>query len=114
MRQSLPFPRRDAPLPESPAAIRPRWFEGVALVSAVALLGLVPSLKAQEQGALQVAARVVSVEPVQVALEQALDPAVQPVTTALAQITRDVVLPDDSTQEVREPREIVTIAFVRN
>lgn len=114
MRQSLPSPRRAAPLPEPHAATRPRWFEGVALVTAVAFLGPIPSLQAQKQGALQVSATVVSVEPSQVALKQALDPSVRPGEASLVQITRDVVLAEDSTEKVRRPREVVTIEFVRN
>ena len=114
MRQSLPSPRRDAPLPEPRAATCTRRFEGAVLVVAVALLGPISPAQAQKQGALQVSATVISVEPSQVALKQALDPSVQPGEASLVQITRDVVLAEDSTQEVRKPREVVTIAFVRN
>jgi hypothetical protein len=88
----------------------------MALVTAVALFGSVPSAQAQKQGALQVSATVVSVEPMQVALKQALDPAVRPGAGAasLVQISRTVVLAEDSSRKVRKPREVVTIAFVRN
>ena len=114
MRQSLPYPRRDAPLPEPRAATRPRWIEGLALVTAVALLGPIPSLQAQKQGALQVSANVVSIEPMQLALNQALDPSVQPGEASLVEITRTVMLAEDSTRKVQKPQEVVTIAFVRN
>ena len=114
MRQSLPSPRRDAPLPELRAATSPAWLGGAALLAALTLLGPAPYAQAQGQGALQASATVVSVEPSQVALKQALDPSVQPGEASLVQITHYVVLAEDSTQEVRKPREVVTIAFVRN
>jgi hypothetical protein len=61
-----------------------------------------------------VSARVVSVEPVQLALKEALDPAARPGTASLVQITRRVVLAEDSIRKVRKPHAVVTIAFVRN
>ncbi|HSE66229.1 MAG TPA: hypothetical protein VLB12_04530 [Gemmatimonadales bacterium] len=87
---------------------------GVVLVVAMALCGFVPAAQAQKQGALQVSARVVSVEPVQVALREALDPAFQPEAASLVEITRTVTMAEDSTRKVRKPQAVVTIAFVRN
>jgi len=57
---------------------------------------------------------VVSIEPMQLALNQALDPSVQPGEGSLVEITRTVMLAEDSTRTVRKPQEVVTIAFVRN
>jgi hypothetical protein len=114
MCQSLPSRLRDAPLPEPRAATSRCWLGGVALVAALTLLVPVPAAQAQKQGALQVSARVVSVEPVQLALREALDPAVRPGAASLVQITRSVVLAEDSIRKVRKPHAVVTIAFVRN
>jgi hypothetical protein len=113
MRQSLPSRLRDAPLPESRSATSPCWLGGVVLVAALALMGPIPTAQAQKQGALQVSARVVSVEPVQLALREALD-TVGPRAASLVQITRTVVLAEDSIRKVRKPHAVVTIAFVRN
>jgi len=114
MCQSLPSRLRDAPLPESRAATSPCWLGGVLLVAALTLLGPIPAAQAQKQGALQVSARVVSVEPVQLALREALDPAGRPAAASLVQITRTVVLAEDAIRKVRKPHAVVTIAFVRN
>src|SRR5262245_15975255 len=114
MRQSLPSPERDGTLPESLAPTCPRCLRAAGLVVALALLGPIPYAQAQKQGALQVSATVVSVEPMQVALKQALNPSVQAGPASLVQISRSVVLADDSIRKVRKPREVVTIAFVRN
>jgi len=57
---------------------------------------------------------VVSIEPMQLALNQALDPSVQPGEGSLVEITRTVMLAEDSTRKVQKPQEVVTIAFVRN
>ena len=114
MYQSLPSRLGDAPLPEPRPATSPCWLRGVVLVAALALLGPIPAAHAQKQGALQVSARVVSVEPVQLALKEALDPVARPEAGSLVQITRTVVLAEDSVRKTRKPREIVTIAFVRN
>jgi hypothetical protein len=113
MRQSLPSRPRDVTLPEPRAATSPCCVGGAALVAALTLLGPLPSAQAQKQGALQVSARVVSVEPVQLALKEALDPAT-PGAAALVQITRTVMLAEDSIRKVRKPHAVVTIAFVRN
>jgi len=43
-----------------------------------------------------------------------LDPAARPGTASLVQITRRVVLAEDSIRKVRKPHAVVTIAFVRN
>jgi len=114
MYQSLPSRLRDAPLPEPRTATSPFWLGGVMLGVALTLLGPVPAAQAQKQGGLQVSARVVSVEPVQLALREALDPAVRPGAASLVQITRTVVLAEDSIRKVRKPHAVVTIAFVRN
>jgi len=114
MRQSLPSRLRHTPRPESPAANSPCCLGGAVLAAALTLLGPIPSAQAQKQGALQVSARVVSVEPVQLALKEALDPAARPGTASLVQITRRVVLAEDSIRKVRKPHAVVTIAFVRN
>jgi hypothetical protein len=86
----------------------------LALVIAFTGLGPIPAAQAQKQGALQVSARVVSVQPSLLALKQALDPASRPEETPLVQITRTVVPSDDPIRKGRRPRAIVTIAFVRN
>jgi hypothetical protein len=114
MCQSLPSRPRDVTLPEPRAATAPCCLRGAVLVAALTLLGPIPAAQAQKQGALQVSARVVSVEPVQLALKEALDPAARPGAASLVQITRTVVLAEDSVRKTRKPREIVTIAFVRN
>ena len=114
MRQSLPSRPRDVTLPEPRAATSPCCLGGAVLVAALTLLGPIPAAQAQKQGALQVSARVVSVEPVRLALKEALDPAARPGADALVQITRSVVLAEDSIRKVRKPHAVVTIAFVRN
>jgi hypothetical protein len=114
MCQSLPSLPRDPPLSELRTAPSPCWLGSVVLVAALTLLGPIPSAQAQKQGALQVSARVVSVEPVQAGLKQALDPAARPGAASLVQITRTVVLAEDSIRKVRKPLAVVTIAFVRN
>ena len=114
MCQSLPSRLRDAPLPGPRAPTSPCWLGGVVLVTALTLLGPIPAAQAQKQGALQVSARVVSVQPSLLALKQALDSASRPEETSLAQITRTVVPSDDPIRKGRRPRAIVTIAFVRN
>ncbi|HSE65550.1 MAG TPA: hypothetical protein VLB12_01100 [Gemmatimonadales bacterium] len=114
MSQSLPSRLRDVPLPERRPAISPCWLGGIVLVAALALLGPIPAAQAQKQGALQVSARVVSVEPEQLALREALDSTVRPGAASLVQITRTVVLAEDSIRKVRKPHAVVTIAFVRN
>lgn len=114
MCQSLPSRLRDAPLPEPRSGISPYWFASIVLVAALTLLGPIPAAQAQNQGALQVSARVVSVEPVQLALREALDSTVRPGAASLVQITRTVVLAEDSIRKVRRPHAVVTIAFVRN
>jgi len=113
MCQSLPSRPRDVTLPEPRAATSPCCLRGAALVAALTLLGPIPAAQAQKQGALQVSARVVSVEPVQLALREALD-TVRPGAASLVQITRTVVLAEDSIRKVRKPHAVVTIAFVRN
>src|SRR4029450_10874585 len=100
MRQSLPSRLRDVTLPEPRAATSPCCLGGAALVAALTLLAPIPSAQAQKQGALQVSARVVSVEPAQLALKEALDPATQPGAAGLVQITRSVVLAADSSRNV--------------
>ena len=114
MRQSLPSRLRHTPRPESRAASSPCCLGGAVLAAALTLLGPIPSAQAQKQGALQVSARVVSVEPVQLALKEALGPAARPGGASLVQITRTVVLAEDSVRKTRKPHAVVTIAFVRN
>lgn len=114
MCQSLPSRPRDVALPEPRAATSPCCLRGAVLVAALTLLGPIPAAQAQKQGALQVSARVVSVEPVQLALREAFDPAAGPGPASLVQITRSVVLAEDSIRKTRKPHAVVTIAFVRN
>ena len=114
MCQSLPSRPRDVALPEPRAATSPCWLGGVVLVACLTLSGPIPAAQAQKQGALQVSARVVSVEPVQLALKEALDPVARPEAGSLVQITRTVVLAEDSVRKTRKPHAVVTIAFVRN
>jgi hypothetical protein len=114
MRQSLPSRLRDAPLPGLRTATRPCSPSVFVLVTALTLWGPIPAAQAQKQGSLQVSARVVSIEPVQAALRAALDPTARPESAPFVRITRSVVLAEDSSRKARKPREVVTIAFVRN
>jgi hypothetical protein len=43
-----------------------------------------------------------------------LDPVARPEAGSLVQITRTVVLAEDSIRKTRKPHAVVTIAFVRN
>ena len=114
MRQSLPFRSQACGTREPRHLESARRLGGLVLVTAFAWLGPVPAAQAQKQGALQVSARVVSVQPSLLALKQAFEPASRPEETSLAQITRTVVPSDDPIRKGRRPRAIVTIAFVRN
>ena len=114
MRQSLPLRSNCSGSAESRLSVRARRLGGVALFNACIWFGPVRPVQAQKPGALQVSARVLSVEPSRSALRQALGPATRLEGTSLAQVSRTVVQSDDPVQKLRRPRVIVTIAFVRN
>jgi hypothetical protein len=114
MRQSLPFRARGRDTRELRHPAPACSLCALALVPAFIWLGPIPAAQAQRQGALQVSAKVVSVQPSRIALKQALDPAIRSEGNSLVWITRTVVPSDDPIRKSRGPRAIVTIAFVRN
>ena len=91
-----------------------RRLGGISLVAACICFTPMAPLLAQQQGALQATARVLLVQPSREALIEAFDPANRLMGASLVQITRTLALSDDSARKARRPREIVTIAFVRN
>lgn len=114
MPQSLPLRASGSGSPKSRPQNRVFRRGGTALITGCIWLGLIRSAQAQNSGALQVSARVLSVEPSWNALRQALEPASRLEGTSLAQVTRTVEQNDNPVQKSRRPRTIVTIAFVRN